>query len=135
MLSNEIFKKYKKFIIVCMVILSCLISGGFFPIINFNLDNPVDIGIMRFIIIVMAAIAYVDIGVIESIIMPKLKILLIIVLNIAIISSGLIFRYLLEFGEISNTYNFTLPNVCFQIFALTAISTVSYIIKKSWHQE
>lgn len=131
MQNNEQLKKYKKFIIVGMFILSCIVSGGFFPIINFNQDNQVDIGIMRLVIIVMAAIAYADMGIIESIIFPKAKVLLIIVLNVVLVSFGLIFRYVLEFGEISNTYNFTLANVCFQMIVLTAISTVSYIIKKS----
>lgn len=129
MQNNEKLIRYS--IIVGMVILSCLISGGLFQILNFNRDNQVDLGIMRFVIIVMAAVAYADMGIIESIIFPNAKAMSIIVLNAVLISSGFIFRYVLEFGEISNAYNFTLANVCLQIFAITAMSTVSYITKKN----
>ena len=54
MLRAVKIKNNRKSIIVGMFVLSILVNGGFFPIVNFNPDNPVDLGItMRLIIIVM----------------------------------------------------------------------------------
>ena len=48
-------------------------------------------------------------------------------LNLGMILLSMLFRYLLEFGEVSNTYNFTAPNIALHIVATLTISMVSYL--------
>lgn len=51
-------------------------------------------------------------------------------LNLGMTVLGLIFRYLLEYGEVSNTYNFTAANVALHLFALTILPLMTYISRK-----
>ena len=124
-------KKHRKSIIIGILIASTLISGGFFPIVNFNSDNPVNIGlILRLMIIVMAFSYYKYIGSLEVIIFEEWSKISICIFNAAIVLCGLVFRYLLEFGEVSNTYNFTILNVFFQVITLTMISTIVFVLER-----
>ncbi len=124
-------KRRKNIIIVCMCIMSVLINGGFFPIINFNPDNPVNLGIvMRLMIIIMAFAFHKAIGSWEAVVFSEWPITFIGIFNMALALSGLGCRYLLEFGEVSNTYNFTIANVIFQVLALVFVSTVVCALDK-----
>ncbi len=114
-------------VIFCIV---CLVSGGFFPIANFNPKNKVDLGItMHILIIAMFFISCIEIGELEVIIFSKKSIVFIVLVNIVLVSLGLIFRYILELGEISNVYNFTIINVIFHVCMLVLISTLAFSIK------
>ena len=62
---------------------------------------------------------------------PKAGFLPILALNFAVTLAGMGFRYLLEFGEVSNTYNFTLPNMALHIAAAVSVSTLSWYWAKS----
>ena len=46
---------------------------------------------------------------------PKKRFAAVAAVDFAAIAIGLVCRYLLEFGEVSNTYNFTLPNTLLHI--------------------
>lgn len=117
---------------VIMFFFSCFLSCCFFSIVNFNNNNPVDLGItMYFTIIAMSFVSYVEIGMLQAIILQKKSIIFVIILNISIISLGLVFRYLLEFGEISNVYNFTIKNVLFHVFILTLFCLVGFVSKRN----
>lgn len=114
-------------VVFCIV---CLVNGGFFPIVNFNPKNKVDLGItMHLLIIAMFFISCIEIGELEAIIFSKKSIVFIVLVNIVLVSLGLIFRYILELGEISNVYNFTIINVIFHVCMLVLISTLSFSIK------
>jgi len=124
-------KKHRKAIIIGILIASTLISGGFFPIVNFNPDNPVNLGlILRLMIIVMAFSYCKYIGSLEAIIFANWSKISIGVFNATTVLCGLAFRYLLEFGEVSNTYNFTILNVFFQVITLTMISTIVFVLER-----
>ena len=124
-------KNHKKPIIIGVFIFSILVNGGFFPIVNFNPDNPVDLGItLRLIIIVMAFTFHKSIGSLEAIILSEWSATFIGIFNAVIVLCGLICRYLLEFGEVSNTYNFTILNVSFQAIALAVVSTVTCVLER-----
>ena len=45
------------------------------------------------------------------------------------ICGGLLGRYLLEFGEMSNTYNFTPANAAFHMLLLASAATASWKLK------
>lgn len=124
-------KNNRKLIILGMFISSILVDGGFFPIVNFNPDNPVDLGItFRLVIIVMAFMFHKAIGSLEAVAFSEWSAIFIAIFNVAIASCGLVCRYLLELGEVSNTYNFTILNICFQVAVLAFLSTIVCVLEQ-----
>lgn len=131
MIDKEKIESHKKIILVGMFGFSILVNGSFFPIINFNPENPVDLGIMfRLVIITMAFTFHKSIGSLEAIIFLTWSPMLISVFNVFLVFCGLICRYILEFGEISNTYHFTVLNVSFQVIILAVVSTVVCLLER-----
>ena len=52
---TEKIKNHKKAVMISMFLFSILVHGGFFPIVNFNPNHSVDMGmVMRLLIIIMA---------------------------------------------------------------------------------
>ena len=51
----------------------------------------------------------------------------VLLVNMGVILLGMVLRFFLEFGEVSNTYNFTGPNIVIHIAAAFVISIVSYL--------
>jgi len=130
-MDREKIKRHKKIILVGMIGFSILVNGGFFPIINFNPENPVDLEIMlRLAIVVMAFIFHKSIGSLEAAILSKWSVIHLSIFNVFLVLSGLVCRYLLEFGEVSNTYNFTILNVCFQVVVLAFVSTLTCLLER-----
>lgn len=120
----------KKVMTGSMIVLTMLINGGFFPVINFNPENPVKLNIlMQLIILFMAAGAHYEVGLLETKIHSQWSVPAIAAFNICLVAAGLFGRYLLEFGETSNTYNFTWYNILFQIALLSLISTGTYLFQ------
>lgn len=114
-------------ILAMVVPLLLAVNCGFFPIVNFNPDNPVDLGItMRTLIFLSAFAAHWRFGGLEARVLPGRSLLFIGLFNTALVSGGLLARYLLEFGEVSNAYNFTLTNAAFHVLVLAAAATVSF---------
>nr|WP_326126690.1 hypothetical protein [uncultured Oscillibacter sp.] len=110
-----------------VVPLMLLVNCGFFPIVNFNPDNPVDLGlVMRVMIFTLAASAHWNFGRLEARVFPGWSPLFIGLFNAAVVCGGLLGRYLLEFGEVSNTYNFTPGNTVFHVLFLTAAATAAW---------
>ena len=52
----------------------------------------------------------------------------VLLVTLALTFAGLGCRYLLEFGEVSNTYNFTLPNVLFHAAVFLGVFSLA------WHR-
>lgn len=103
-MDREKIKEHKGIILAGIIGFSILVNGGFFPIINFNPENPVDLGIMqRLAIIVMAFTFHKSIGSLEAAVLSAWSAILLSIFNVFLVLSGLICRYLLEFGEASNT--------------------------------
>lgn len=110
-----------------VVPLMLLVNCGFFPIVNFNPDNPVDLGfVMRVMIFTLAASAHGNFGRLEARVFPGWSPLFIGLFNAAVVCGGLLGRYLLEFGEVSNTYNFTPGNTVVHVLFLTAAATAAW---------
>ena len=98
--KQKLIKKQKP-LLFCIIFLAIIVNLGFFPIINFNPENPVNLGLFKLVIILMAGSACVYIGTFEAIFFPKWSILSIFSLNTAMSLCGLCGRYALEFGEVS----------------------------------
>jgi len=58
---------------------------------------------------------------------PKRRCRFIVLLTAALACGGLACRFLLEFGEVSNTYNFTLPNILLHLGTVTALCSLSWL--------
>lgn len=72
--KQKLIKKQKP-LLFCIIFLAIIVNLGFFPIINFNPENPVNLGLFKLVIILMAGSACVYIGTFEAIFFPKWSIL------------------------------------------------------------
>lgn len=101
-----------------------------FPIYNLNKDWPFMPTITK-IYIVLAA-AWITGGILYGLFLKK-NAAFIVFMTILLSLSGFVCRYFLEFGEVSNTYNFTLPNIMLHlvIFVSLAFLTWVYISKRN----
>ena len=74
--------------------------------------------------------AYAEVGLLSGYIFDKKKIGVVLFINVARIIAGMICRYFLEFGEVSNTYNFTLQNMAIHIIGILCICICGYLHAK-----
>lgn len=106
-----------------------------FPLVNFTKtlsDMQKHISIWN---IFISLLAYVEVGLLSGYLFEKKKIGVVLLINAAHIVVGMICRYFLEFGEVSNTYNFTLPNIVFHIIIISCICICGYIHAKKQIEE
>ena len=98
-----------------------------FPVGNFNLGGGMAIGLLNFITAIGIAKC---IGEIEAIMFPKVTWLLVLLLNLGITIMGMVVRYFLEYGEVSNTYNFTPKNIVLHTVIMLLLSTIFWMQTK-----
>ena len=70
------------------------------------------------------------VGEIEVIMFPKVSWLPILLLNLGITIMGMVARYFLEYGEVSNTYNFTLKNILIHTVIMLLLSMMFWMQTK-----
>ena len=101
-----------------------------FPIYNLNKEWPFSITAEYLCLDAGAAIFS---GALLAAQFSQKRIWQIVLLSAALVCGGLACRYFLEFGEASNTYNFTLPNIALHLAAFTGICSLSwwYVAKQS----
>ena len=112
---------------VLLFVLIVITAGCAFPFYNLTKSFGLYIVGMN---LIMNVSCYAAMGAIERPLLKKWKFYQVAILNIGLILLGMLFRYLIEFGEVSNTYNFTGPNIALHIAAAFAISMVSYITSR-----
>ena len=101
-----------------------------FPFINITKvlsDTEKQISIIN---LFTCLVAYAEVGLLSGYLFEKKKIGVVMLINAAHIIAGMICRYFLEFGEVSNTYNFTLPNIVFHIIIISCVCLCSYFHTK-----
>ena len=101
-----------------------------FPLYNLNREWPLTITIVNIYLVLTSAWAT---GGNLCILFPKKKAAFIVLMAIVFSCGGLICRYSLEFGEVSNTYNFTLVNIMLHLGIFVIISFLGwlYLVKRS----
>ena len=109
-------------ILLCLLFL--VISCCTFPIYNFTKDFGKSIVTTNLILNVLC---YYELGKFEKLMQKDWKIGKVLLVNMGVILLGMVMRFFLEFGEVSNTYNFTGPNIAIHITAALVISFVSYL--------
>ena len=124
-------KTKRKGFLVIFLIVFVIIAGAAFPFYNWNKQYSYTLtGITLWLNIA----CYIELGIFERRLLPDHAIVKIVLINFGIVLAGMGCRYLLEFGEVSNTYNFTLLNIVSHIIAALIISTVSYVFSKPANQ-
>ena len=83
-----------------------------FPILNLSKEWPLMMTATQIYVVFAGALFS---GAILAGLFPKRKFAAVAAVDFAAIAIGLACRYLLEFGEVSNTYNFTIPNTLLHI--------------------
>ena len=125
-LQRNIRKHKKLFGVLGLVFIVCL-ECCIFPVGNLSLGGGVTVGLIN----LATAIGISKcIGEIETHIFQKASWLLIFVLNLGITILGMIARYFLEYGEASNTYNFTLKNIVMHIVIMMLLSMTFWMQTK-----
>ena len=115
---------------IALVLLFIIISGAAFPIYNFGKHyTQVLTGIMLYLNIA----CYLELGIFERRVLHLKQISYVVFMNLGIVLAGMVCRFILEWGEVSNTYNFTLPNILLHVSVAVIISTLSYLLIKHEH--
>lgn len=120
-------KTKRKGLLVILLVIFVIIAGASFPFYNWSKHYSHALtGVTLWINIA----CYIELGIFERRLLQDSAIVKIVLINFGIVLAGMGCRYLLEFGEVSNSYNFTVLNIVFHMIATLIISTVSYIISK-----
>ena len=121
-----IYQKHKK-LFLCLVIIMPIFFGCFtFPFWNLTHRAHGGISVINVFVFVTA---YYDIGLVEAIAFHKKSFIFILGYNFIMSCAGLVCRYVLEFGEVSNTYNFTWPNILVHLTLVVLISSLTFLGK------
>ncbi|MBQ1948236.1 MAG: hypothetical protein II359_06465 [Clostridia bacterium] len=101
-----------------------------FPFINLTKilsDTQKQIGMIN---LFLCLVAYAEVGLLSGYLFEKKKTGAVLLIHAAHIIGGMLCRYFLEIGEVSNTYNFTLPNIAIHMAAISCICLCSYLHTK-----
>ena len=125
-----LLKSHRKTGITIFWIVAVFFGCFCFPFINITKvlgDTEKQISIINLFICVLA---YAEVGLLSGYLFEKKNVGVVLLINAAHIIAGMICRYFLEFGEVSNTYNFTLPNIAIHIVAISCVCLCSYLHTK-----
>lgn len=101
-----------------------------FPIYNFGKTWSLVITV-EYLLIPVLACGYIGGGL--ALLFPQKRYFFMLALLLLLICVGMVCRFLLEFGEVSNTYNFILPNILFHIFIFGVLSSLSWLHFKKYN--
>ena len=117
-------KNMKRSSKILLWLLFLVISCCTFPIYNFTKDFGKSIVASNLILNVLC---YYELGKYEKLMLKDWKVSKVILVNMGVILLGMVLRFFLEFGEVSNTYNFTGLNIAIHITVAFVISIVAYL--------
>ena len=128
-ISNEKRMGWMAFI----TILSAVVYGCLFPVLNFSPDKPDSPVVIALLNVVVFYFISDGLGTAVPKLFPQWTLLQIACYDLAVVAAGLVMRYCLEFGEVSNTYNFTVVNVTFYLLMTVGLATLE--ANKTRHKE
>lgn len=124
----KFYEKHPKASAAITLVFFVLVGACCFPIYNLNREWPF---ILTCCILFTTVSLYITLGGAEVHLFPQCGIQHILPLNLLLVLLGMGARYLLEFGEISNTYNFTIPNMLLHISVTVTLSSLSWLWVKT----
>ncbi len=107
------------------------IGCGMFPFINLTKETPVRMDTMNLLIMLSSVMFYYTFGKLEANVFSEKPALYVAFFNVTATAFGMLIRFLLEFGEISNDYNFTLLNIALQLFAALILTSGAWFFHKN----
>ena len=119
-MKEKILAHRKQFLIgecICLIFFGCFT----FPVYNFSKDAS---EISRWINVFVSLAAYYEIGLVQGVLLEPKEHLECLGMTLSMTVVGLLCRYLLEFGEVSNTYNFILPNILLHLFMCMVVTGI-----------
>ena len=125
-----LLQSHRKFGITLFWVISIFFGCFTFPFVNLTKilsDTQKQISILNLFIFL---VAYAEVGLLSGYLFNKKKIGVVLLVNVAHIIAGMICRYFLEFGEVSNIYNFTFANIAIHIVVISCICLCSYLHTK-----
>ena len=121
---KNISKNKRLLLILSITILSVLVYGCIFPVLNFSAAKPeIPVTIVLLNVVIFYFISE-GMGTVVPKLFPQWSLLKITCYISAVSVAGLAARYLLEFGEISNTYNFKVLNITFYLLMTVGLATL-----------
>ena len=93
-----------------------------FPVFQFSKEAP---DISRGLNLMITLMAYYEIGLLQNVLYGSKKIGIVAGINLGMTLLGFLCRFLLEYGEVSNTYNFTMPNIALHLLVAVRVTTLT----------
>jgi len=119
--------KHKKIVCIVGLLFVILLECCVFPVGSITHTKWFTIGIVN---IITAVGICKCVGEMEAALFPKASWGMISLLNIGITIMGMVSRYLLEYGEVSNTYNFTPKKIVIHMLIMLLLSTMFWLQSK-----
>lgn len=119
--------EHKKLLCIIGLLFVVCMECCVFPVGNIKISGGMTIG---YINIFTAIVLCKCLGEIEAAMFPKASWVLILLLNLGITIMGMVARYFLEYGEVSNNYNFTLQNMLVHLVIMLLLSTMFWMQTK-----
>lgn len=117
-MKDKILEHRKLFLIIDDIFL--IFIGCFaFPVYNFSKDAP---EISRWINVFVALTAYYEIGLVQGVLFESKGLGKSIYTTLSMTLLGLLCRFYLEYGEVSNTWNFIWPNITLHLFVAVVVT-------------
>ena len=120
-------RKHKKLLGVLGLVFIICLECCVFPVGNFSLRGGMRLGLINLATAIGISKCFWEIVVFAF---KQVTWLLVLLLNFGITILGMIARYFLEFGEVSNTYNFTLKNIVVHIVIMMLLSMMFWMQAK-----
>ena len=120
--TYEKVQQYKKASIALFMFFAVFFGCCYFPLFNISYPEH-SISPISFVI---GLIAYHEMGRFEALIFPQKSFGFVLVSNMAHIFLGMGARLMIEIGEISNEYNFTIQNIALHMVICVSLCTAAY---------
>ena len=114
---KDYINRHKKIAYIIGLLFAVFFGGCTFPAINFTHQIQLTVAFVNIWAVIWV---YVCIGQFEAVVFENSSLVKIIFLNLGIVGLGMLCRYLLEFGEVSNTYS------AYHIFFTVLLATVNW---------
>lgn len=113
-------------IFMCLAFITCCM----FPFLNLTKETPIKMEMVNWLVIIVSIMFYHSIGKTEAKLFHNSSPMLIGLFNFTAIIVGMGIRFSLEFGEVSNTYNFTIPNMILHILISVMVISGTWLFYK-----
>ena len=110
----------------CMLVFGIAVFANCFGFPVYNLNKEWPFSLTAVYALSTPALAVFSGGSLAAL-FPQKRLSFLVLLSSALTCIGLVCRFLLEFGEVSNTYNFTLPNIALHMIVFIGVCSVTWL--------